>query len=400
MLTMQAGSQAQATSTYDNADRLTGITQGSNSVAFVYDVANRRTSATLPGGITATYAYDVASQLTGITYASGSTTLGTLTYTYDKAGHVASRGGTLFQSVLPAAVTSATYNLANRLTARTAAGVTASPTWDANGNLTSDGTRAYTWNARNKLLTVGSTASFVNDGLGRRASATRSGTATAFLYSGWDVTQEQQGGTASADLIIGSGADERFARAGSTYLVDALGSTVALAASGAVKTNYGYDPYGVSTATGTASTNPFQFTGRENDGTGLLNYRNRYYNPAWGRFVSEDPIGLAGGINVYAYAGSNPASFTDPSGLCAEDLCIAEGLAAYKLLQLLGLLGSAGLAGGLAGTCLNGYCTPPTAPTPQGNMSPSDNQNDPGSQGGPKPSPNFQPPTNPPQMPP
>jgi hypothetical protein len=51
-----------------------------------------------------------------------------LTYTYDLAGRVAARGGTLFQSLLPAAVTSASYDLANRLTARTAAGVTASLT--------------------------------------------------------------------------------------------------------------------------------------------------------------------------------------------------------------------------------------------------------------------------------
>ena len=121
-----------------------------------------------------------------------------------------------------------------------------------------------------------------------------------------------------ADGIAGY-PDQRFARAGSTYLVDALGSTVALATSGAAKTNYGYDPYGVSTATGTASTNTFQFTGRENDGTGLLAYRNRYYNPAWGRFVSEDPIGLRGGINVYAYVQGDPTDYIDPSGLKLED---------------------------------------------------------------------------------
>jgi len=48
----------------------------------------------------------------------------------------------LFESVPPAAVTSATYDLANRLTARAASGVTALPTWDANGNLTNDGVRA------------------------------------------------------------------------------------------------------------------------------------------------------------------------------------------------------------------------------------------------------------------
>src|SRR4051794_29286610 len=105
----------------------------------------------LPGGITASYTWDAASQLDGITYANGTTTLGTLTYACDLAGRVTARGGTLFQSVLPAAVTSASYDLANRLTARTAAGITATPTWDANGNLTSDGVNALTWGARNRL---------------------------------------------------------------------------------------------------------------------------------------------------------------------------------------------------------------------------------------------------------
>lgn len=94
---------------------------------------------------------------------------------------------------------------------------------------------------------------------------------------------------------------------------------MALASAGTVKTNYGYDPYGASNATGTASTNTFQFTGRENDGTGLLNYRNRYYSSAWGRFVSEDPIGLQGGVNVYAYANADPTDLRDPSGLLPID---------------------------------------------------------------------------------
>jgi YD repeat-containing protein len=57
-------------------------------------------------------------------------------------------------------VTSATYDPANRLTARTAAGVTASPTWDANGSMTSDGTRAYAWDARNRLTAITGLALF------------------------------------------------------------------------------------------------------------------------------------------------------------------------------------------------------------------------------------------------
>src|SRR5438445_10418449 len=44
----------------------------------------------------------------------------------------------------------------------------------------------------------------------------------------------------------------------------------------------------------------------------LAIYRARYYNPQLSRFISEDPIGFRGGINVYAYVGNNPISFVDP----------------------------------------------------------------------------------------
>jgi YD repeat-containing protein len=263
---MQAASQMQVSYSYDDANHLTGVTQGSTSVAFGYDIAGRRISATLPGGISAAYSWDAASQLSGITYTSGTTTLGALTYGYNLAGRVTSRDGTLFQSVLPAAVTSATYNLANWLTARTAAGVTASPIWDTNGNLTSDGIRSYTWDARDRLIGITGVASFVYDAFGRRQTATRGSTTTAFLYDFWDVAQEQQGGSPSSNLLLGLGVDELLSRNGSTFLTDALGSTAALANLGIVQTNYGYDPYGVVQVTGTASDNSFQFTGREIDG--------------------------------------------------------------------------------------------------------------------------------------
>ena len=55
------------------------------------------------------------------------------------------------------------------------------------------------------------------------------------------------------------------------------------------------------------------------DASGLLYRRNRYYSPEQGRFVQEDPIGLAGGLNLYGYAGGDPVNFSDPFGLSAED---------------------------------------------------------------------------------
>ena len=97
-----------------------------------------------------------------------------------------------------------------------------------------------------------------------------------------------------------------------------LGSTVALACGTAIQTNDGYDAYGVSQTTGTASTNAFQYTEREADAAGLMYYRARYSNPSWGRFASEDPIGLAGGVNSYAYVGQRPLLRKDSSGLSAN----------------------------------------------------------------------------------
>jgi RHS repeat-associated protein len=55
-------------------------------------------------------------------------------------------------------------------------------------------------------------------------------------------------------------------------------------------------------------------------GGGYVYLRNRWYDPQTGRFLSQDPIGLAGGVNLYAYAGNNPASYSDPFGLCPDSL--------------------------------------------------------------------------------
>jgi RHS repeat-associated protein len=52
------------------------------------------------------------------------------------------------------------------------------------------------------------------------------------------------------------------------------------------------------------------------DNSGHMYMRNRYYDPATGRFTQEDPIGLAGGLNAYGFANGDPVSYTDPYGLC------------------------------------------------------------------------------------
>jgi RHS repeat-associated protein len=233
-------------------------------------------------------------------------------------------GGSWARTGLPAAVASATYNAANHQTAF--GGQTL--TYDLNGNLTGDGTNTYTWNARHQLASISGPlpASFVYDPFGRRQRKTVDGVITDVVYDGLNPVR-QAVGTDTVDLLTGLGIDEYLTRtdASSTrdLLSDALGTTVALGdSSGTAQTEYSYEPFGATTASGTASGNELRYTGREDDGTGVYYYRARYYHPQLQRFISEDPIEFAGGdTNLYAYVGNNPLSESDPYGLFGiEDL--------------------------------------------------------------------------------
>jgi RHS repeat-associated protein len=213
-------------------------------------------------------------------------------------------------------MTSATYDDANRRTAQDATTLR----WDDNGNLTDDGINTYSWDSRNQLTQIrdsrGTIATFAYDPLGRRGAATINGSSRSFIYDGWNVLKED-GTSADAVLMNGHGLDQVFARTvGSTtrsVLADALGSTIALADDrGAITDQFAYGPFGESDTT---TDHPFQYTGRENDGTGLYQYRNRYYSPTMKRFISEDPTGVAGsGPNLYTYADNDPLDNIDPLG--------------------------------------------------------------------------------------
>ncbi|MGH2459982.1 MAG: RHS repeat-associated core domain-containing protein, partial [Chloroflexota bacterium] len=327
-----AGQPAVAYS-YDDANRLTQISQGTATVSFGYDAGNRRTSLTLPNGIAISYGYDQGSRLTGLTYTLGNNPLGDLSYSYDADGERLTMGGSFARTGLPQPVSAATYDQANELTQWGAATLT----YDANGNLTNDGTNAYTWNARNQLASISgpsTVASFNYDAVGHRISKTINGTTTGFLYDGSNPVQELTGGTPSANLLTGLATDEDFTRTDSTgtatLLPDGLGSTTALAnSSGTIQTQYTYDPFGNATSSGAASANSFQYTGRENDGTGLDYNRARYYSPTLQRFISEDPLGFGGGdANLYTYAGNDPITLTDPSGQFIQVLAPIAGACA------------------------------------------------------------------------
>jgi YD repeat-containing protein len=146
-------------------------TQQGTSITIAYDDADRRTSVTYPNTNKVEYLYNVASELTTVTYKKGTTTLGTLTYTYDAAGNRLKTGGTFARSNLPPALATTSYNANNQ---QTTFG-TSIETYDLNGNLATftdaSGTTTYTWNARNQLTSIAGPslcATFSYDSFGRR----------------------------------------------------------------------------------------------------------------------------------------------------------------------------------------------------------------------------------------
>jgi RHS repeat-associated protein len=126
------------------------------------------------------------------------------------------------------------------------------------------------------------------------------------------------------DYLNGPGMDDKLRQSSAAtgplyFLQDQLGSTVALTdPAGGVAERLSYEPFGGG---GASALTRFTYTGRERDAqTGLMYYRARWYDPAQGRFLSEDPAGFAGGINKYAYVSNNPISKTDPLGLYEIDV--------------------------------------------------------------------------------
>jgi RHS repeat-associated protein len=198
------------------------------------------------------------------------------------------------------------------------------------------------------------------DGMGRREKKTINSNLTEFLYDGLNPVQETAGAAVLANILPGLGIDEFLFRtdvvAGvtSNFLTDALGSPVAVADNaGAVQTEYIYEAFGRTTATGASNSNSYQYTGRENDRTGLYYYRARYYHPDIQRFITDDPLNIAN-IQVNAsdetraflahtfiannadvngshvYVSNNPINFSDPSGLIGlgESAVLGTGLGA------------------------------------------------------------------------
>ena len=311
-----------AAATYDAiTGRLAALAHGPSLARFVdfaygYDGVGNITAVNdnLDAAQDRTFTYDTLRRLT-----AGGTATAPETYGYDIEGNRTS-------SHLSAAHT---VNDVNRLTQDD----TYDYTYDLNGNLASKTDRAtsdlttYDYDALDRLVRITfpnlTTATYRYGALGRRIEKDVGGTVTKYVYDGTDIVLEYDGtDTLLARFSHGDGTDQPLAqeRGGASYFyhADHQGSVVALTdAVGTVVNDYAYDAYGriVSSVEGIA--NPYTYTGRELDAeSGLYYYRARYYDADTGRFISEDPIGFAGGdANLYAYVFNNPVNLVDPLGL-------------------------------------------------------------------------------------
>lgn len=369
LTSMTPSGQPSTTYDYFANGLLKSVTRGSLSAVYGYDEDGRLTGKTLPGGVSATYGYDDAGQVTSIGYTSGTTPAGDLGYTYDLLGRRTSASGSLARTDLPAAAADQGYDDANRLVSQPGKTLT----YDPAGNLTGDGTFTYRWNARGQLVSVSDgtvTTTLGYDPAGRRVGSTAGGATTTFRFDGTELIGQTGADGKQTAFLNGLGHDETLARIDPSgqvqgLLRDALGSTMALTdATGRITTTYGYDLFGRGTSSDPGDLNPVRWTGRVSGPSmpaGLQDNRARMYSPELRRFISEDPIGERGGLNLYEYGLGDPVDNTDPDGTIPPQVaaaaagCLTEGLVNTVAGALLGRKHSFGdYARGFGKGCVEG----------------------------------------------
>jgi RHS repeat-associated protein len=260
----------------------------STAISYTYDALSRLTS----DGIT-TYAYDpVGNRLSTTT--NGSTT----TSSYDRADRITNVGGLNY-------------------------------TMNSAGNLISRGNDTFTFDQADRLINstvAGVTSTYTYDGDGRRATKTTGGSTTTYLF---DASQ-------GLPKLISDGVNKYVWGLGLAYGVDSGGAVAALHGdalqsvraitdgAGSLIQTYQRDTFGNRQSANGSSTQPFDFTGELRDAdTGFIYLRSRLYDTQTGRFLSRDTFGgwlsRPQSQNRYAYAGNNPTTLRDPSGMRYAD---------------------------------------------------------------------------------
>jgi RHS repeat-associated protein len=200
-------------------------------------------------------------------------------------------------------------------------------TFDANGNMTGDGTRTFEWDAENRLITYTEgdvSISFEYDGRGRRTRLTKVvDTSTVkdvrFLWCGDEICEERD--NSGANVV------RRFfeygywdTSGGHFFTRDHLRNVREVVdPAQIVADRYDYDSYGQVSVDFSSTDNPIRFTGHYLEETsGLVLTLYRAYDPALGQWLSEDPIEHRDGLSLYGYALGNPIRYYDSLGLFAQ----------------------------------------------------------------------------------
>jgi RHS repeat-associated protein len=202
-----------------------------------------------------------------------------------------------------------------------------SQTHDANGNMTSDGTNLYTWDAENRLIKItylgsGNFSEILYDanGLQGQITETRLGAVVGtkqLLRRGGKLFEECDATGSVVKKFFGFGQTV----SGSSYLYakDYLGSTRELVdSSGNVVTSYGYTLFGQPIADQGAVDSDFQYCGYYYHSASRLNLMTkRLYNPLLARWLNRDPMREFGGTNLFVYVNNAPTRLVDPDGAMA-----------------------------------------------------------------------------------